>query len=122
MADPTDPVVHAARFLWVFAILPAIFTGIGLATASMTGGTRPEHLLGLVWAAVIAGIGFGVHRRSQLAAKIGIGLFAVACLAGIAAGILRGKPAAGLFITVLCVWPVLKLKAALEAMRGDRPA
>jgi hypothetical protein len=60
---------------------------------------------------------FGVHRRSVAAAWIGIGIFDVALVGFIAAGLWGGqRNYAIVFWVVLLIWPIRKLWAAKAAM------
>jgi hypothetical protein len=124
--DPNvDPVGHAAKFLWILALLPVIFGAVGLAVPSETPRPWWGMASPFAFAAIVAGLGAGVYKRSALAARIGIGFFALAALAAIGGALVAaiGKGSASslraLFIAgALVIWPIVKLKNALAVLEA----
>lgn len=118
-----DPIGHAAKFLWLFALIPVIFGSmIFFLPRSMRGNaTGLSMAFPFVLAALIALVGVGVHRRSITAAWAGIGLFALA-IAGMAVGAIVGGPKLRgvLFFVVLFAWPIRKLHAAIGAISAEK--
>ena len=113
-----DPVGHAAKFVAIFAALPVIFGAIALAVPGPDGPRSPAtYAAPFVAAALLLVVAFGVHRRSVAAAWIGVGLFAVALVGLVAAGVLGAKKNyAIVFWVLLLIWPIRKLWAAKAAM------
>ena len=119
--DPSaDPVGHAAKFLAIFALIPAIF-GLIPFLAPEAARNTPEWAKynGLILAAVFACIGLGVHRRSILVARLGMGLLALILVALVVGGIYKRKPGAAVFFGVLFVWPIIKLRDAAELIKAE---
>ncbi|MBS2017542.1 MAG: hypothetical protein JST00_31965 [Deltaproteobacteria bacterium] len=122
MNDPNaaaDPVAHAARFIAIFAAIPAIL-GLVIAALPMVGTDTPMAVkLGgpITVVVVLLAVAFGVHRRSIVAVYTGIAVFAF-LLVGMVVGSLAGgkaSPATILWALIL-VWPIRKLWSARSAL------
>jgi hypothetical protein len=125
--DPTvDPVGHAAKFLWIFSLIPVIFGAVGLAVPSETPPPAWGQALPFVAAVAIVGVGVGVHRRSKTAAQVGVALFALVGIAliggAVSNAVVKGSGSslrALLIVALLVVWPIIKLRDALSAMKAE---
>lgn len=118
-----DPIGHAAKFLWLFSLIPVIFGAMNFfLPKDMTGKMTPLTMsIPFIVAALIALVGVGVWKRSVPAAWVGIGLFGLAVAGVVLATILSaGKRGALLFFGVLFVWPIIKLRAAIAAIEAEK--
>ncbi len=119
-----DPISHTAKFLWIFAAFPLIGQAMAFAmppdmTANSSG---PSRYAGFIIAAVIAAIGYGVWRRSLLAARIGLVLFVLASLGMVGLALFANEAnRAGVILAVLPIWGAIKLYKVCEVL-GTPPA
>lgn len=114
-----DPIGHAAKFLWLFALIPVIFGALVFFLPRDMRGDAPALSMAFpfVVAALIALVGVGVWRRSKAAAWAGIALFALSLVGLVVAAIVGSPSRRGLFFfAVLFAWPIRKLHAAIGAM------
>ena len=121
--DPnTDPIGHAAKFMWIFALIPAIFglLPLFLTQVPMQGPVWVRYS-GLIFAALVALIGVGVHRRSVLVAWLGIALFSIGAIAVLYMALRPNtKGRAVVVLTALMIWPIIKLKGAIDAINAEK--
>lgn len=118
-----DPIGHAAKFMWLFALIPVIFGALPFFLPPEMSGKVDgwKRFLPFVAAALVALVGLGVWRRVVAAAWAGIALFS-AGLAGLAYGALTGdeKRRATVFFALLLFWPIKKLHDAITAIRKEQ--
>lgn len=118
-----DPIGHAAKFMWLSALIPVIFGALPFflppEMSSKVDGWK--RFLPFVAAALVALVGLGVWRRVVAAAWAGIALFSVG-LAGLAYAALTGdeKRRATVLFALLLVWPIKKLHDAITAIREEQ--
>ena len=116
-----DPIAHAAKFIAIFAIIPAM-----IGTMLMWLGVTAQLPIwirynGFVIAIVLLAVAAGVYKRSIAAAYLGITLFIIAII-GVAIHVLtgHGAKASSLFILIMLFsWPIIKLQNAVRAMRAE---
>ncbi len=118
-----DPIGHAAKFLWILAIIPVIFGSMTFFLPPDFRTSAPSWAAGLpfVVALLIALVGLGVHRRIIAAAWFGIALFSLG-LIGLGYAALMGdeKKRGMVLFALLLIWPIKKLFDAVAAMRVER--
>lgn len=118
-----DPIGHAAKFLWLFAIIPVIFGAMVFFLPKGMSHDPPawSRAAPFVVAALLALIGVGVHRRVIAAAWAGIGLFAAGFVGIVYAAVAgQAKQRAALIFALLLYWPIRKLLDAIRAIREER--
>lgn len=114
-----DPISHTAKFLWIFAAFPLIGQAMVFAMPpDMATPSSAGRYAGFIVAAVIAGIGYGVYRRSLLVARIGLALFVLASI-GMAGLALFAAEAnrAGVILAVLPIWCAIKLNKVCDVLK-----
>ncbi|MFO0591182.1 MAG: hypothetical protein U0441_26790 [Polyangiaceae bacterium] len=118
-----DPIGHAAKFLWLFSLIPVIFGSMTFFLPKDITGHQPlmQRVFPFILAALISLVGVGVWRRSVAAAWAGIGLFGVGVV-GIAIAALFGDPnkKAVLIWAALLIWPIRKLYDAIGAIQAEK--
>lgn len=117
-----DPIGHAAKFLWILALIPVIFGSMVFFLPSDfapdAGGWK--QALPFVFALLIAAVGLGVWKRIAVAAWAGVGLFGVALVAlGAVALTGESKKRGMMFFALMLIWPIRKLFDSLAAMRRE---
>ncbi len=118
-----DPIGHAAKFLWLFALIPVIFGAMTFfLPAEMSRGLAGwQRAFPFVVAGLVALVGLGVWRRILIAAWAGIVLFAIGLL-GIGFAALSGEPKRRgmVILALLLAWPIKKLLDAITAIRREK--
>ena len=119
-APDSDPVAHAAKFIAIFAAIPAILGGVIAAMPTMSGPRPPLATLlagPVVTVVVMLAVAYGVHRRSIAAAWAGIVVFSLLMIGMVVGSIAGGKagPATLLWVLMLA-WPIKKLWSAKNAL------
>lgn len=123
-----DPIQHAAKFLWIWALLPIIFGMIPFflpnPNADAAGGWK--RFIPFVASAVIALVGLGVWRRMVAATWVGMVVFGAGIAGLVVAAVAGGGEKKGAFLLfgALLVWPIIKLwnaKRAIEAAKSTPP-
>ncbi len=112
---PRDPVAYAAKFLWVWSMLPGIFVAIVFASSPRRffEGSRP---LVLVLPLLVIGLGFGVHGRSRAAVWAGLALFALIGAGALVGAAVAREPRLVIWVGIVAL-PVMKLLDAHRALR-----
>lgn len=117
-----DPIGHAAKFLWILALIPVIFGSMVFFLPPDIGSQQPgwTRALPFVFALLIAAVGLGVWKRVAVAAWAGIGLFGVSLVAlGAVALTGESKKRAMMFFALMLIWPIRKLFDAIAEMRRE---
>lgn len=118
-----DPIGHAAKFLWLFAIIPVIFGSLAFFLPPEMSARTPgwARVMPFVLAALIALVGLGVRRRIVAAAWAGIGLFGAALVGTVYLAIAGGsKGRSGIILALLFAWPIKKLLDVTRAIRNEK--
>jgi hypothetical protein len=118
-----DPIGHAAKFLWLFALIPVIFGSITffLPPEMSSNLATWQRAIPFAIAALVALVGLGVWRRIVVAAWAGIVLFAIGLLGlGFAALTGESKRRGMIILALLLAWPIKKLLDAIAAMRREQ--
>lgn len=119
-----DPIGHTAKFLWIFSALPLIGQIMVFALPPDMSANSPSwaRYNGFIIAALIAALGYGVWRRSLLAARIGLVVFGLATLGMIALALFKADGnRAGVILAVLPAWCAIKLNRVCGVLAPAKP-
>lgn len=109
-----NPVLFAAKVLWVFSLFPAILAAVVFASdpAAFARSGRP---LVLVWPVLVVALGYGVYKRSRAAVYAALAFFGLGCVAAAIGALLTHRFALIVWIGILA-YPIRALWYARGAL------